>query len=63
MATSNIRRVKPAASNRISAYLLHHLQSLLFSLGKIYQAPSTTIETPLTASELGPQNRPGLVAS
>lgn len=47
MATrsSNIRRVRPAASNRISAYLLHHLQSLVFSLGKIYQAPATTIMT------------------
>ena len=47
MATrsSNVRRVKPAASNRISAYLLHHLQSLVFSLGKIYQAPATTIMT------------------
>ena len=45
MRASNIRRVRPAASNRISAYLLHHLQSMLFSLGKIYQAPSTTIMT------------------
>ena len=47
MATrsSNVRRVRPAASNRISAYLLHHLQSLVFSLGKIYQAPATTIMT------------------
>ncbi|TNF90907.1 MAG: cell division protein FtsX [Gammaproteobacteria bacterium] len=45
MAGSNIRRVKPAASNRISAYFLHHLQSLVFSLGKIYQSPATTIMT------------------
>jgi len=45
MAGSNIRRKKPATSNRISAYLLHHLQSLVFSLGKIYQAPATTIMT------------------
>jgi len=45
MAGSNIRRVKPAASNRVSAYLLHHFKSLLFSLGKIYQAPTTTIMT------------------
>jgi len=44
MAT-NIRRHKPATTNRISAYLLHHLQSLIFSLGKIYQAPTTTIMT------------------
>ncbi len=45
MAGSNIRRHKPATTNRISAYLLHHLQSLVFSLGKIYQAPATTIMT------------------
>ena len=45
MAGSNIRRFKPAASNRISAYFLHHLQSLVFSLGKIYQSPATTIMT------------------
>ena len=45
MAGSNIRRVKPAATNRISAYLLHHLQSMVFSLGKIYQAPATTVMT------------------
>ena len=44
MAGSN-RRKKHATSNRISAYLLHHLQSLRFSLGKIYQAPATTIMT------------------
>jgi len=45
VAGSNIRRVRPAATNRISAYLLHHLQSMMFSLGKIYQAPATTIMT------------------
>lgn len=45
MAGSNVRRHKPATTNRISAYLLHHLQSLMFSLGKIYQAPATTIMT------------------
>ena len=45
MAGSNIRRKKPATSNRISAYLLHHLQSLMFSLRKIYEAPATTIMT------------------
>ena len=44
MAT-NVRRRKPATTNRISAYFLHHLQSLIFSLGKIYQAPATTIMT------------------
>ena len=45
MATSNRRRRKPATGNRLSAYFLHHLQSLVFSLGKIYQAPATTIMT------------------
>ena len=45
MAGSNVRRDRPATSNRISAYLLHHLKSLLFSLDKIYQAPTTTIMT------------------
>lgn len=45
MATSNVRRRRPATTNKISSYLLHHLQSLLFSLGKIYAAPTTTIMT------------------
>ncbi len=44
-ARSNIRRDRPATVNRISAYLLHHMQSLLFSLGKIYQSPATTVMT------------------
>ena len=42
---TNIRRHRPAAANRVSAWLLHHLQSMMFSLGKIYQAPATTIMT------------------
>ena len=42
---TNIRRHRPAAANRVSAWLLHHLQSMIFSLGKIYQAPATTIMT------------------
>jgi cell division transport system permease protein len=45
MATSNVRRQRPATTNRITAYLRHHLQSLLFSLGKIYHSPTTTIMT------------------
>jgi cell division transport system permease protein len=45
MARSNVRRRKPATANQVTAYLLHHLQSLIFSLGKIYQAPATTIMT------------------
>jgi len=42
---ANVRRQRPAAVNRVSAWLLHHLQSMIFSLGKIYQAPATTIMT------------------
>ncbi len=45
MIGSNVRSDRPAASNRITAYLLHHLKSLLFSLHKIYQTPTTTIMT------------------
>lgn len=45
MAGNRLRRGKPPTVNRLSAYLLHHLQSLLFSLGKIYQAPATTVMT------------------
>ena len=42
---ANVRRHRPATANRVSAWLLHHFQSMVFSLGKIYQAPSTTIMT------------------
>jgi cell division transport system permease protein len=45
VAGNNKRRRTPATSNRISAYLLHHVQSLVFSLRKIYAAPTTTIMT------------------
>ncbi len=45
MRTSNVRRNKPPTTNRLSAYILHHLQSLIFSLSKIYQAPTTTMMT------------------
>ncbi len=45
MATSNVRRDRPATANRLTAYLRHHLQSLLFSLNKIYESPATTIMT------------------
>ncbi|MCH7880539.1 MAG: ABC transporter permease [Proteobacteria bacterium] len=45
MVASNVRRDRPATSNKLTAYFLHHLQSLLFSLGKIYHAPTTTIMT------------------
>ena len=42
---NNIRRDKPATLNKMGAYFLHHIQSLVFSLGKIYQTPTTTIMT------------------
>jgi len=42
---NNIRRDKPATLNRMGAYFLHHMQSLVFSLGKIYKTPTTTIMT------------------
>ena len=42
---NNIRRDRPATFNKLAAYFLHHMQSLVFSLGKIYQAPTTTIMT------------------
>ena len=45
LARANVRRRQPATANRVSAYLLHHLQSLVFSLRKIYEAPATTIMT------------------
>lgn len=45
MATNNTRRDRPETSNKLVAYFLHHLQSLVFSLGKIYKAPTTTIMT------------------
>jgi cell division transport system permease protein len=45
MVASNVRRDRPATSNKLAAYFLHHLQSLVFSLGKIYHAPATTIMT------------------
>lgn len=42
---NNIRRRQPATANKMAAYFLHHIQSLVFSLGKIYSAPATTIMT------------------
>jgi cell division transport system permease protein len=45
MATNKKRRNRPEISNKLAAYFLHHLQSLVFSLGKIYKAPTTTIMT------------------
>ena len=45
MGTNNVRRDKPLTTNLLGAYFMHHIQSLIFSLGKIYQAPATTIMT------------------
>ncbi len=45
MRSSNVRRDKPATTNQLSAYFSHHIQSLVFSLTKIYEAPATTIMT------------------
>ncbi|MFT5810526.1 MAG: hypothetical protein ACI9KM_001287, partial [Rubritalea sp.] len=45
MATNKKRRSRPETANKLVAYFLHHLQSLVFSLGKIYKAPTTTIMT------------------
>jgi cell division transport system permease protein len=45
MATIKTRRDRPEAANRLVSYFLHHLQSLVSSLGKIYKAPTTTIMT------------------
>ncbi len=45
MGSNNTRRGRPATSNQLIAYLVHHFQTLLFSLGKIYKSPTTTIMT------------------
>ncbi|MCP3688348.1 MAG: cell division protein [Gammaproteobacteria bacterium] len=45
MGSNNTRRGRPATSNRLIAYLMHHLHTMVFSLGKIYQSPTTTIMT------------------
>lgn len=43
--SENRHQHRPAFFNRISAWLLHHLQSMVFSLGKIYRSPSSTLMT------------------
>jgi cell division transport system permease protein len=42
---ANRINARPAMGNRLGAYLLHHLQSLVFSLGKLYRSPSATLMT------------------
>lgn len=41
----NKHQHRPNLLNRIEAWLLHHLQSLVFSLGKIYRSSSSTLMT------------------
>lgn len=35
----------PNLINRVSAWFMHHLQSMVFSLGKIYRSPMSTVMT------------------
>ncbi len=41
----NTRALAPQFSSKISAWSLHHLQSILFSLGKLYKSPAATLMT------------------
>lgn len=41
----NKRSKHPQLSSKFSAYWLHHLQSMLFSLGKLYSNPTSTLMT------------------
>jgi len=43
--SENTRAKNPRLSNKISAWLLHHIQSMLFSLGKLYKSPASTLMT------------------
>lgn len=43
--SENRHQHSPALINRTYAWLLHHLQSLVFSLGKIYRSPASTLMT------------------
>ena len=43
--SENRHQNAPAIINQTYAWLLHHLQSLVFSLGKIYRSPSSTLMT------------------
>lgn len=43
--SDNRHQHRPNAINRLSAWLLHHVQSLVFSLGKAYRSPSSTLMT------------------
>lgn len=43
--STNRAQSRPNLFHRLRAWLLHHLQSLVFSLGKIYRSPSSTLMT------------------
>lgn len=43
--SDNRHQDRPHLINRIKAWVLHHLQSLVFSLGKIYRSPTATLMT------------------
>ncbi len=43
--STNRAQFRPNLFQRLRAWLLHHLQSLVFSLGKIYRSPSSTLMT------------------
>ncbi len=43
--SDNKHQLRPNILSQISAWFMHHLQSLIFSLGKIYRSPSSTLMT------------------
>jgi len=43
--SENTRAKTPQFSSKISAWTLHHVQSMLFSLGKLYKSPTSTLMT------------------
>lgn len=43
--SDNRHQRRPKLFSRLSAWFLHHLQSLIFSLGKLYRSPSSTLMT------------------
>lgn len=40
-----LHQYRPSVLNRLSAWWLHHLQSLIFSLGKAWRSPASTLMT------------------
>lgn len=43
--SDNIHQRRPGFVHKISAWIMHHFQSLIFSLGKVYRSPSSTLMT------------------